>query len=228
MGFEMFAAKLRGVVAMGAIVLLLGACGDSDTTDEVDGSTPATTDAPANGESNAPSDTTTDEDDSDPTDEGPDNDDGAEIVGQTTLPEAAEELLDDIDDIVSLGDCESDVVGLGLPAPDGWMCRVLDTPVGGLDGFTLFTSGNTLNITIGTPSGFGAPCELLGACDAAEAIALSDNFPDTMSFELAGTVTIWGTYVNSDAELVITSVTALSDDELDFVSQVLDSVVELS
>ena len=107
------------------------------------------------------------------------------------------------------------------------MCRVLDQAQGGLDGFTLFTTGNELNITIGTPSPLGPPCEILQACDEAEAIALSDNFPDTMQFSIAGTVTIWGTYKNSDAELVITSLTALDAEDVAFVSTVLDSVVEI-
>ena len=159
--------------------------------------------------------------------DGPDTSDAAAIVGQTTLPEAVEELLDDIDDVVSIGECQSELVGLGMPAPDNWMCRVLDQAQGGLDGFTLFTTGNELNITIGTPSPLGPPCEILQACDEAEAIALSDNFPDTMQYSIAGTVTIWGTYKNSDAELVITSLTALDAEDVAFVSTVLDSVVEI-
>ena len=161
-------------------------------------------------------------------DESPDNDDAAEIVGQTTLPEDVEEMLDDIDDVVSIGDCQSDVVGLAMEAPDGWVRRVLDNSIGGLDGFTLFTDGNQLNITIGTPSDLPSPCEVLLACDDATPVSLSDNFPDTMQVELVGTVTIWGTYKDSDAELVITSLEPLTPEDVQFISDVLDSVMPLS
>ena len=106
----------------------------------------------------------------------------------------------------------------------GWQCRVLDQPVGGQDGFTMFTEGNELNITIGTPSPFGPACELLQMCDAVEPIALSDNFPDTTLLDIAGTVTIYGTHTSVDAELVITKVSALTPDELQLIRDVLDSV----
>lgn len=157
----------------------------------------------------------------------PPDDDAAEILGNPDLdveelPGGVADALDDIDDIVSIGECEA--VGLRATAPAGWQCRVLDQPVGGQDGFTMFTEGNELNITIGTPSPFGPACELLQMCDAVEPIALSDNFPDTTLLDIAGTVTIYGTHTSVDAELVITKVSALTPDELQLIRDVLDSV----
>lgn len=163
---------------------------------------------------------------------GSDDDDAAEITGNPDLdlddlPDDVAEALDDIDDIVSIGDCSSDLVGLAVSAPEGWECRVLDQPLGDMDGFTLFTSGNELNITFGTPSPVGAPCELFQMCDDTQAIALSDNFPDTTLLSIAGTITIWGTHKNLEAEVLITNTTALTDAQIELVSSVLDSAVEL-
>jgi len=221
-----------------ALALLAAACGDSDDGSGDGGSTftdvsPGASDDDGSGDSGSSSgsdgsgDSGDGGDASDPGDAGPDNDDAAEILGQDSIPDEVEEMMDDIDDVVSIGECRSDLVGLAMPSPDGWRCRVLDQAAGGLDGFTLFTDGNELNITIGTPSGLPSPCEMLQACDDAVPIQLSDNFPDTMSFELVGTITIWGTHKNSDAELVITTFSALTDEELDFITMVLDSVVEI-
>ena len=138
------------------------------------------------------------------------------------------DAIDDIDDVVSIGDCESELVGLSMTAADGWQCRVLDQAVGGLDGFTMFPEGNDPNVTIGTPSPLGSPCDLLGAlCDGVAPVLLSDNFPDTMQFEIGGSVTIFGTYKDSDAELIITSFDALTDDEVALISAALDSVVPI-
>jgi hypothetical protein len=156
-----------------------------------------------------------------------DDDDAAEILGNPDLdldelPDWVADALDDLDDIVSIGECEA--AGLRATAPENWVCRVLDQPVGGQDGFTMFTEGNELNITIGTPSPFGPACELLQMCDAVEPIALSDNFPDTTLLDVAGTVTISGTHASVDAELVITKASALTPDELQLIMDVLDSV----
>ena len=162
---------------------------------------------------------------------GPDDDDAAEILGDPDLdledlPDEAADALDAIDDVVSIGDCQSEVVGLAVTAPDGWVCRVLDVAIGGMDGFTLFTEGNELNITIGTPSPISA-CQVLNACDSAEEIALSDQWPGTQLFEIAGTVTIWGRHATADAEVVITKLSAVTDEEYDLIRTVLDSTTEV-
>jgi hypothetical protein len=81
-----------------------------------------------------------------------------------------------------------------------------------MDGFTLFTEGNDLNITIGTPSPLGEPCELLQACGSVTPIELSANFPDTMFLDVFGTARVYGTHA-SGAELAITKSSALTDDE---------------
>ena len=128
--------------------------------------------------------------------------------------------------MVSIGDCQSEVIGLAITPPADYVCRVLDVSIGGIDGFTLFTEGNELNLTIGTPSPI-APCEVLQACGSAENIALSDQWPDTQIFELAGTVTIWGSHATADAEVIITKLSELTDEELDLIMTVLDSTVEI-
>ncbi len=221
----------RVLLLAAAAALFLAACGsDAESDGAADGGqgTEAAdgTGEDVSGETQAGSGADTDD-----TDGGTvgDDDDAAEIVGDPDLdlddlPDEVAEALDDIDDVVSIGDCRSDVVGLAVTAPEGWRCRVLDQP-GALDGFTVFTDGNQLNITIGTPSPLGPPCEILGACDQAEAIALSDQYPDTHLFSLAGTVTIWGNHATADAELVITKPSALTDDDVDLIRAVLDSTV---
>ena len=158
---------------------------------------------------------------------GPDDDDAAEIMGNPDLdvedlPEDVADAVDQLDDIVSIGECEA--VGLRATAPEGWKCRVTDQTVPGMDGFTMFTEGNELNITITDPSPLGPACEILMMCDQAEPIALSDNFPDTTLLEMAGTVTISGTHASVDAELLITKLSALTDDEMQLIMDVLDSV----
>ena len=138
------------------------------------------------------------------------------------LPGAAGDLADSIDDFVSLGDCVA--VGLMATPPEGWMCRVIDNPTPTFDGFTMFTEGNDLSITVGTPlPGLGSPCEILQACDDAVPIALSDNFPDTMPLEFAGTIVIYGTHATG-AELAITKSSSLTEDETQLIMDVLDSV----
>jgi hypothetical protein len=165
------------------------------------------------------------------------NDDAPQIVGNEDLdldelaevaPDAAD-ALDGIDDVVSIGECQSDAVGLAMSVvPDGWQCRVLDAPVGGLDGFTLFQAGNPggLEITIGTPSPFGPPCEMLQACDSAQSIDLGSTF-DMQVFEMAGVPLIFGTHKSVEAEAAVTTISALTEEQIEFVTTVLNGVVEL-
>lgn len=170
-------------------------------------------------------------------DGGPDDDDAAEITGNPDLdleelaevaPDAAE-ALDDIDDIVSIGDCESELVGLAMTViPDDWLCRVLDAPVGGMDGFTLFDPANPsgLQITIGSPSPLGPPCEALQLCDEQRAIDLGATF-NMMVVEVAGVQFVYGNHESVEAEAVIVTATALSDEDLELVTEVLNGVVEI-
>ncbi len=162
-----------------------------------------------------------------------DDDDAAEIVGNPDLdleelegvaPDAAE-ALDDIDDIVSIGDCESEAVGLGMSVvPDDWQCRVFDIPVNGVDGFTLFNPAQPgFEITVGTPSELGSPCEILQFCDMAEPIDLGDN--TTMSVVDLGVPIIFGTHNSVDAEISVIAPTALTDADLEFVTDVLVGLV---
>ncbi len=206
--------------------------GEDSTGDDADnddgGSTGQDNSQGTDGEGSDDSDASGDGDDA--TDNGPDNEDAADITGNPDLdledlPDDIAETLDDIDDIVSIGECSSEVVGLAVVAPEGWLCRVLDQPVGGQDGFTVFTEGNQLNITIGTPSPLGGPCDIGGLCDDIQPIDLSDNFPDTMIAQIVGLPMVYGTHASVDAELIITHAQPFSDEELSFISEVLDSAV---
>lgn len=164
------------------------------------------------------------------------DDDAAEIVGNPDLdldeleevaPDAAE-ALDEIDDIVSIGDCGSETVGLMMTyVPDGWQCRGFDAPIGGLDGFTLFKPENPggIEITIGTPSPLGVPCEALQMCDQAETIDLGSNF-DMQQVEMLGVPLIFGTHTTVDAEVSVVTLEALSDDDVAFITMVLNGVEE--
>ncbi len=223
----------RLLIVFAMIAIVGAACGDSNEgeTGTTGGqSTDAATtddggsDGGDGGGSGGGDDSTDGQDDNE--NGGSDDDDFGEIVGDPDLdvedlPGQAGDLADEVDDIVSLGDCVA--VGLMATAPEGWMCRVLDNPLPGFDGFTMFTEGNDLNITVGSPSPLGAPCEALLACDEVAPISLSDNFPDTMLLEFAGTILIYGTHATG-AELVITKSTALTPEETQLVMGVLDSV----
>lgn len=217
----------RFLIVFAMIALIAAACSDSDdgSSDTGGQSTQATTGNSSNGgtgDGNGGGDQNGDSDDDPP------DDDAADIVGNPDLdldefPDDVADALTDIAGFVSIGDCEA----AGLKAtvvPEGWVCRVLDEPIAGQDGFTMFMEGNELNITITTPSPLGPPCELLQLCDTAEPIALSANFPDTTSLDVAGTVLIVGTHLSVDAELVITKLSALTPDEMELVMTVLDFV----
>lgn len=220
-------------VGLVALLSLFGAaCGGSDdSAPDAGGIGGGTSDSSDASDDGGAGDSASSTDQPDDGADGPDDDDAAEILGDPDLdledlPDEAADAIDAIDDVVSLGECQSEVIGLAITPPDGYVCRVLDVAIGGMDGFTLFTEGNELNVTIGTPSPI-APCEVLQACDSAEAIALSDEWPDTEIFEFAGTVTIWGSHATKDAEVIITKLSELTDDEFDLIMTVLDSTVEI-
>ncbi|MBT8165702.1 MAG: hypothetical protein KJO97_09145 [Acidimicrobiia bacterium] len=230
----------RILVVFAALALVAAACGggDDDGTGDAGGQSTQTSagvaDAGENGVSDdGAGDGSTDggTDQSGGSGDGaPPDDDAAEIIGNPdldldALPDWVADELDMIDDMISIGECEA--VGLRATAPENWVCRVFDEPVGGMDGFTMFTDSATtdLTISIATPTPIGAPCELMQACDEVEPIALSDKFPDTTLLDFMGAITIHGTHVSvDDAELVITKMSALTTDELELVQTVLDSV----
>jgi hypothetical protein len=231
----------RTLVVLAVIALVAAACGgggDDGTSDE--GAQPAQTstvdsgDGGGEGGSDGDADGGDDGDaasagdqSGDSYDGSPPDDDAAEIVGNPDLdledlPDWVVDELDMIDDRISIGECEA--AGLRATAPEGWVCRVFDEPIGGMDGFTMFTQDTDLEISIATPMPFGTPCELLQACDTTEPIAVGGAFPDTTLMNFMGSITIHGAHVSVDAELVVTKATALTPDELDLVKAVVDSV----
>ena len=137
----------RWLVFLVVLGLIAAACGGGD--DDSSGSTTAVVvdggegngngddgvgqdgDSNGAGQDNDQNDTGGDGDGQDPPD-----DDAADILGNPDLdlddlPDWVADALDDIDDIVSIGECEA--AGLRATAPEGWVCRVLDQPVGGQD-----------------------------------------------------------------------------------------------
>lgn len=215
------------------VVLLSAACGGEESSEEDIDVSIAVDDADAAADGNGVgSGAETDGADSESNDE-----DAAEVVGNPDLdleelaevaPDVAE-ALDGIDDVVSIGDCRSELVGLEMTyIPDGWQCRVLDAPVGGLDGFSLFKPENAggIEITIGTPSPIGPVCEVMQTCDQTQPLDLGANF-NVEFFEFGGIPFVFGTHVSVEAELAVTSASALSEDDLAFITMVLDGVVEI-
>ena len=230
--------------ALLVVALVAAACGGSD--DEADTSIDVVDDGTSDdgGDSSSDDDggdaddtdadgdaTEPDESPADEGDDAPDDDDAAEILGDPDLdleelPDDVADMIDEIDDIVSIGDCQSDVLGIGFTAPDLWQCRVLDVSLGGIDGFTLFTEGNELNITVGTPSPIQV-CEVLQACDSAEPVDLGAQWPGGQQFEIAGTTTIWARHATVDAEVVITKLSEITAEEYEFIRSVLDTTTEV-
>ena len=231
----------RILLATAAFAFLATACGDSDggladdpvLTQQGDANQPDNS-----GDSGSNADSTSGGSDNsgngtDPGGDGPDNEDAAEIIGNPDLdledlPPDIADALDDIDDIVSIGDCRSETVGLEMSfVPDGWKCRVLDQPVGGLDGFTLFMDNNPggIEITIGTPSPLGPPCEVFGDCDTVEELDLGNTF-DVFVLDV-GVPLIYGTHKTVEAELSVVTFSALSDADIAFITEVLNGVVVL-
>ena len=157
----------------------------------------------------------------------PPDDDFAEISGNpdldiSDLPEDAAAAAQEVAEGVSIGACEA--VGLRATAPEGWKCRVIDDPTALLDGFTMFAVDNDLEITISAPMPVGSPCELMGMCDEAQPIVLSDNFPDTILLDVFGMASIEGTHVDGEAVVYVSKPTALTEEEVEFVATVLDSI----
>lgn len=230
----------RLLLVLVAAVVFLAACGESsegDASADLPGSADSNDATSGNGDQDDSNGTTTDSDDgAESSEELPDDEDAAEIVGNPDLdldelaeidPDTAE-ALDAIDDIVSIGDCESDTVGLAMTAvPDGWQCRVMDQAIGGLDGFTLFMPGEPagIEITLSTPSPFGPPCEILGGCDQAVGIDLGPNFDiEVVDF---GVPIVYGTHKTVDAEVAIVTFQALTTEDIAFITTVLSGVVEI-
>lgn len=168
-----------------------------------------------------------DMDDSDDGDDGDgidnnatgDDDDFGDITGNDDLdlddlPGDVGDMIDDIDDIVSLGDCVIETLGLGAVAPAGFQCRVLDNPLPGFDGFTMFSSETELEITMGTSFAAGNPCIVAGVCGNEVPIDIP-GFSDAVQFDLAGiTGGLFATHDEYDVELGAFSIALLTDADI--------------
>lgn len=224
----------RSLIVLVSVAMVVAACGGGDDSTATEDGTAAPEAQPTvtavesddgDGVTGVVEPTGAEGDMDEPTE--PPDDDFAEISGNPDLeidelPEEIAAAAEEVAEGVSIGDCEA--VGLRATAPEGWKCRVIDDPTAVLDGFTMFAVGNDLEITISTPTPLGTPCELMGMCDEAQPIALSDNFPDTILLDVFGMQSIEGTHVDGQAVLYVTKPTPLTEQEIEFISTVLDSV----
>lgn len=148
-----------------------------------------------------------------------DDDDFGDITGNDDLdlddlPGDVGDMIDDVDDIVSLGDCVIETLGLGAVAPAGFQCRVLDNPLPGFDGFTMFSSETELEITMGTSFAAGNPCIVAGVCGNEVPIDIP-GFSDAVQFDLAGiTGGLFATHDEYDVELGAFSIALLTDADI--------------
>ena len=152
-----------------------------------------------------------------------------EMVGNPDLdmskmPPKVADALNDINKVVSsTDDCSG--ANVKVTIPNGWQCRKLDINP---NDFTLYTDGNTLNLTIGTSQGMSS-CSVIPTCTS-EPVELSGKFTNTVKLiqPMFGSEEFTGTYVGDPKiKFLVTSNDALSEDELDQVRSILDSIEEM-
>jgi len=149
-------------------------------------------------------------------------------------PDETAVALENIQTNTVLGQCSSDVIGLEMTyVPDGWKCRVLDGVAANFDGFTLFRDNNALSrdnyldgleISISTRSPEGLPCEVLVACDKTVPLDVGHKF--TVEIVDVGVPIIYGRHKRVAAEVTIHTSTPLTDDDIAFITKVLNAVEE--
>jgi len=218
--------KSRWTAILVAMVLLAAGCGDdAATTDSGDGGTPSSDgDGSSDGGSGGDSaDGTSDGDGDGGIDNNAtgDDDDFGDIIGDDDfnaddLDDDTADMIDDIDDIVSVGDCVMETIGIGAVAPEGYFCTVLDAPIPGFDGFTLKSSDSELEVTIGSKSPVG-PCDFEGICGDLTPVDIS-GFSDAMKYDQFGVAGgIVGSHDVFEADLAVTVIGALTDEHIAFV-----------
>ena len=235
----------RLLVALLALTLVAAACGDDESTDAGDPTTDDGGDADGDGHGDGGGDDVGDDvvgddaaDDAGDDDMGDDmgdddvdnnatgdNNDIDDITGNPDLEDGVGDLGDEIDDIVSLGDCVIETLSLvaDLPADD-LQCRVLDNPLPGFDGFTMFNPGNTFTITLGTPlPGFGNPCDLL-PCENQTDVDIP-GFGNAFTYDSFGTGNMFGNHDEYEIDLgVVKTDGLLTDDDIALVQAVAESL----
>jgi len=239
--------RLRSIGLVLAFVLLATACGnDSGTATETANQPSGTADADAD---DAPADTpdgdgatqpgSTGSDTADGDADGaaagddgsPPDDDFGEIIGdpdfdEENLPDDVAEMIDEIDDIVSLGDCVVSTIGIGIVAPEGWMCRVLDDPRPGFDGFSMFTGETDLVISVSTPSPVGT-CDIEGICSNVTPVDIP-GFSDAVSYDIAGVAGgLSGSHDVYEVDLQVDRGRVLTADDIAFVAEVMATLGEV-
>ncbi len=148
--------------------------------------------------------------------------------GSDSEADETETALENIRTSNTIGECRSDFIGLEMTVvPSGWQCRLLDDPVTGLVGFTLFMEDNAdgVEITIATPSPFGRPCDALVACDDVVELDVGTTF-DVEVVEI-GVPIIYGTHRTVDADLTVLVVNRLTHDDIAFITMILNGVEEI-
>ncbi|MFQ5493297.1 MAG: hypothetical protein ACE5DX_04020 [Candidatus Dojkabacteria bacterium] len=149
---------------------------------------------------------------------------GNQDLSEDDLPDDVVDSLNDINEIVSeTEDCSTDLVRAMIP--EGWQCRKLDTNPGD---FTLYTDGNTLNLSIGTGQGKSS-CDIFPGCTE-KSVDLSGNFKDMLEYKqpTIESVEITGTYKdNGSVKVLVTSNDELTQTETDQITKILDSVEQI-
>jgi hypothetical protein len=234
--------KIRWMAVFMAFVLLVAACsddagddgtnvgpdedqsgedsdGEADDGDAEDGSAAADDDTTADGSGG-------DGDDDGDSDDDVSDDDLGEIFGDPdfdadALPDDIEEMTDDTAGVVSVGPCVVETLGVGLEAPDNFSCRLLDNPLPGFDGFTLFSEQSDVEISVMNSLPIGSPCELLaGLCENETPVDIP-GFSDAIQFEISGLGQMYGTHDEYEADLVVTKSGLFSDDDIRFIRDVV-------
>lgn len=237
--------RWRLLAAMLAFVLFAAACGDDGSTaagGDADAGDDGSDDDSSGGDgadSDGASDDVGDDGDGDGADGSADStgeddapldnnatgdeEDLADIIGNEDLdPDAADGLGDDIDDIVSLGDCVIETLGLVADVQEGMECRVLDNPIPGFDGFSMFNAGSSFVITIGSPSPIDI-CAVGGLCGELTPVDIP-GFSDAMTYEIVGTGALSASHDTYEVDLEVTSTSPFTDEDLDTVRRVAESL----
>ena len=234
--------KSRWMVLLAVLVMLGAACGDDSSGDDAAESSTTVSesdDSVDDGDGSGELPGTGGLDDSgeaggDEIDNGAsgDDDDSGDISADPDsdpedLPDDVADAVDDIDDIVSVGDCVAETIGIGAVAPDGWFCTVLDTPIPGFDGFTLKSPESGVEITIGSPPPVG-PCDFAGFCDNVSSVDIA-GFGDAFMYAQLGVAGgVYGSHDELPAVLTVTKIgTVLTDEEVEFVQDYLATLTVL-
>lgn len=236
--------RFRWIAAILVLTLVAAGCGDDTSSTESGDGSPSDDggsgdgddgdgDGSADGDNEATGDDTDNDDGGIDNNATGDDDDFGDIIGdddfdEDLLDDDTADMVDDIDDIVSVGDCVAETMAIGAIAPEDWFCTVLDNPIAGFDGFTLKSSTSDLEITIGSLSPIG-PCDFEGICENVMPVELA-GFDDAITFEQFGVASgVFGNSAEFGASLTVTKIgPMITDEDLQFVRDYVATLTSLA